>query len=61
MCLTVLFVILQSRVLTLQSKGKESQAQNRTGPEIGENWGRRLAARLMEMRREIRQLRDSKP
>lgn len=35
MCLTVLFVILQSRVLILRSKGKESQAQNRTGTEIG--------------------------
>lgn len=33
--MTVLFVILQSRVLTFQNKGKESEAQNRTGTEIG--------------------------
>lgn len=33
MCLTVLFVILQSRVPTLQSTGKKSQAWNRTQAE----------------------------
>lgn len=35
MGLTVLFVILQSRVSTPQSKGKKSQAWNRTETEIG--------------------------
>jgi hypothetical protein len=35
MGLTVLFVILQSRVSTPQSKGKKSQAWNRTEIEIG--------------------------
>lgn len=35
MCLTVLFVILQSRVPTLQSTGKKSQGWNRTQAERG--------------------------
>lgn len=48
------------QVLTLQSQGKKSQAQNRTGTAMEEICRRRAAVHLMEMRREIRQFGKSK-